>query len=204
MIYKKYFKRVFDIIFSLFSIIFFSPLLIILFILVKLKLGSPVIFRQKRLGYNSEVFTIFKFRTMTDKVDQAGSLLEDSKRLTNFGRILRSSSLDELPELFNILKGEMSFVGPRPLLEEYLTLYSEEQLRRHEVRPGLTGLAQINGRNNISWQEKFTLDVEYVDNISFFKDVKIIFETIFKVISREGINSDNLETSERFKGNINT
>ena len=198
--YRKYIKRPMDIILSLIAIILLLPVLIVVAVLVRIKLGSPVIFKQKRPGLNEKIFTLYKFRTMTDKKDESGELLPDSDRLTRFGRILRSTSLDELPELFNILMGDMSIVGPRPLLTQYLPLYNEHQKRRHEVRPGLTGLAQVNGRNAITWDKKFGLDVEYVDNINFLNDWKIIFQTIKKVVIREGINSKNVATMEVFTG----
>lgn len=185
---------------SLIAIIVLSPILLVVAILVRTKLGSPVLFKQKRPGLNEELFLMYKFRTMTDEKDAKGELLPDSIRLTKFGRLLRSTSLDELPELFNILKGDMSIIGPRPLLVQYLPLYNNHQKRRHEVRPGLSGLAQVSGRNAISWEDKFTLDVEYVDNVSFFKDWKIIFLTIKKVFVREGINSETAATIEPFKG----
>lgn len=199
-IYRNYLKRPLDFILSLTGIIVLSPLLIIIAILVRIKLGSPVIFRQKRPGLNEKIFTLYKFRTMTDERDENAELLPDEQRLTGFGKFLRSTSLDELPELFNILKGDMSIVGPRPLLVEYLPLYNEQQKRRHEVRPGLTGWAQVNGRNAISWEEKFDLDVEYVDNINFLLDCKIVFSTVKKVLSREGINSETAVTMEPFQG----
>lgn len=200
-IYRRYFKRPMDIILSLIALIVLSPLMMIIAVLVRIKLGSPVIFKQRRPGLNEKIFTLYKFRTMTDERNENGELLPDSERLTKFGKFLRSTSLDELPELFNILKGDMSIIGPRPLLEQYLTLYNDYQKRRHEVRPGLSGLAQINGRNTISWEERFDLDVEYVDNVSFLLDIKIILLTIKKVIIREGINSENAATMEPFKGN---
>ena len=200
-LYRRYFKRPIDYIFSLIAIIILSPVMLIVALLVRVKLGSPIIFKQKRPGLNEKIFTLYKFRTMTDERDENGELLPDSIRLTKFGRFLRSTSLDELPELFNILKGDMSIVGPRPLLVQYLPLYSEHQKRRHEVRPGLTGLAQVNGRNAISWEERFNLDVKYVDNISFILDWKIIILTLKKVFLREGIYSDSTTTMEPFKGN---
>jgi lipopolysaccharide/colanic/teichoic acid biosynthesis glycosyltransferase len=199
-IYRRFLKRPMDFILSLMAIIFLSPVLIIVAILVRLKLGSPVLFKQKRPGLNEKIFTMYKFRTMTDEKDESGELLLDSVRLTKFGRLLRSTSLDELPELFNILKGDMSIVGPRPLLIQYLELYNEHQKRRHEVRPGLSGHAQVNGRNAISWEDRFNLDVEYVDNVSFIGDWKIIFLTIKKVFVKEGISSGTSETMEAFRG----
>jgi len=202
MFYRKYGKRVFDFVVSLIAIILLSPILLIIAILVRFKLGSPVIFRQKRPGLNGEIFTIYKFRTMTNETDENGNLLTDKERLTKFGKFLRSTSLDELPELFNILKGDMSIVGPRPLLVQYLPLYNENQRRRHEVRPGLTGWAQVNGRNNISWEKRFKLDIEYVENISFLLDLKIILLTCLKVVMRDGINSKTSVTMEPFRGNI--
>lgn len=200
-IYRRFLKRPMDLILSLMAIIVLSPVLIIVAILVRLKLGSPVLFKQKRPGLNEKIFTMYKFRTMTDEKDENGELLPDSVRLTKFGRMLRSTSLDELPELFNILKGDMSIVGPRPLLIQYLELYNQHQKRRHEVRPGLSGHAQVNGRNAISWEDKFNLDVEYVDNVSFIGDWKIILLTIKKVFVKEGISSDTSVTMEPFRGN---
>lgn len=199
-LYRKYFKRPMDFILSLMAIVVLSPVLIIVGILVRVKLGSPVLFKQKRPGLNEKIFTMYKFRTMTDEKDENGELLPDSVRLTKFGRMLRSTSLDELPELFNILKGDMSIIGPRPLLIQYLDLYNDHQKRRHEVRPGLSGHAQVNGRNAISWEDKFNLDVEYVDNMSFIGDWKIIFLTIKKVFFKEGISSDTSVTMEPFRG----
>lgn len=201
-IYKKYIKRPMDFTLALIAIIVLSPVLLLVALLVRVKLGSPVLFKQKRPGMNEKVFTMYKFRTMTDEHDENGDLLPDEIRLTKFGKFLRSTSLDELPELFNILKGDMSIIGPRPLLVEYLPLYNEHQKRRHEVRPGLSGLAQVNGRNAISWEEKFDLDVQYVDNITFIGDWKIIFQTIKKVFVREGINSEAAATMEPFRGSI--
>ena len=201
-IYRKYIKRPMDFVLSLLAIIVLSPLILIIAILVKIKLGSPVLFKQQRPGMNEKIFTMYKFRTMTDERDENGNLLPDEVRLTKFGQFLRSTSLDELPELFNILKGDMSIIGPRPLLVEYLSLYNEHQKRRHEVKPGLTGLAQVNGRNAISWEQKFDLDVQYVDNVTFLGDLKIIFQTIKKVIIREGISSENAATMEPFRGNL--
>jgi len=202
-IYKKFIKYPMDFILSLIAIVALSPVILIVAILVKVKLDSPVIFKQKRPGLNEKIFTMYKFRTMTDEKDKFGELLTDEIRLTKFGSFLRSTSLDELPELFNILKGDMSIVGPRPLLVQYIPLYNEHQKRRHEVKPGLTGWAQINGRNAISWEEKFILDIEYVDSVSFIGDCKIIFLTIKKVFFREGINSESTATMEPFQDTTN-
>lgn len=202
-LYRRYFKRLVDIICSLVGLIILTPVMVIIAILVRIKLGSPVIFIQKRPGLNEKIFTMYKFRTMTDEHDENGNLLPDEERLTRFGKLLRSSSLDELPELFNIIKGDMSVVGPRPLLEQYLPLYNDHQKRRHEVRPGLSGLAQISGRNAISWEEKFNLDVEYVDNVSLSADCNIILKTIIKVFKREGISQDGEVTMESFVGSGN-
>ncbi|WP_327077972.1 sugar transferase [Peribacillus frigoritolerans] len=199
-IYRKFIKRAMDFILSLIAIVILSPILLVVAFLVRVKLGSPVLFKQKRPGLNENIFMMYKFRTMTDERDELGELLPDNVRLTRFGRLLRSTSLDELPELFNILRGDMSIVGPRPLLVQYLPIYNDHQKRRHEVRPGLSGLAQVNGRNAISWENKFDLDVEYVDNVSFIGDWKIIFLTIKKVFVREGINSEVAATMEPFKG----
>ncbi|MEY8733661.1 sugar transferase [Peribacillus frigoritolerans] len=201
-IYRRFIKRAMDFILSLIAIVILSPILLVVALLVRVKLGSPVLFKQKRPGLNEDVFLMYKFRTMTDEKDEHGELLPDNVRLTRFGRLLRSTSLDELPELFNILRGDMSIVGPRPLLVQYLPIYNDYQKRRHEVRPGLSGLAQVNGRNAISWENKFDLDVEYVDNVSFIGDWKIIFLTIKKVFVREGINSEVAATMEPFKGTI--
>lgn len=200
-IYKRFLKRPMDFILSLIAILVLSPVLIIVAILVRVKLGSPVLFKQKRPGLNEKVFMMYKFRTMTDERDEKGELLPDSVRLTKFGRFLRSTSLDELPELFNIFKGDMSIIGPRPLLVQYLPLYNDYQKRRHEVRPGLSGLAQVSGRNAISWEDKFNLDVKYVENVSFNNDWKIIFLTIKKVFVREGINQEEQATVQYFTGN---
>lgn len=199
-IYRRLIKRPMDIILSLIAIITFSPVFLLIAILVKVKLGSPVIFKQQRSGLNGKVFTMYKFRTMTDEKDDSGVLLPDIDRLAEFGFFLRSTSLDELPELFNILKGDMSIIGPRPLLVDYLPLYNDHQRRRHEVRPGLSGLAQVSGRNAISWEDKFNLDVQYVDNVNFIEDWMIIFLTIKKVFVREGINAEVGVTMEPFKG----
>ena len=202
MIYK-YIKRILDIISSLLAIIILSPLLAVTAVLVKTKLGSPVLFKQERPGKDEKIFILMKFRTMTDERDENGELLPDEVRLTKFGKFLRSTSIDELPELFNILKGDMSVIGPRPLLVKYLLRYNEHQHRRHEVRPGLSGWAQVNGRNSISWEEKFDLDVEYVDNYSLSKDINILFMTVMSVIKRDGINSDNDVSMEEFMGSFN-
>lgn len=196
--YKKHIKRPMDFILSLLALLIVSPVLLVIAILVRVKLGSPVIFKQKRPGSNEEVFVLYKFRTMTDAKDGDGNLLPDEVRLTRFGKILRSTSMDELPELWNILKGDMSTVGPRPQLIKDLVFMSPEQRRRHEIKPGLTGWAQINGRNGITWEEKLELDLEYVDNISFMGDWKIIFKTITKVFKREGISADGMDTSEDY------
>jgi undecaprenyl phosphate N,N'-diacetylbacillosamine 1-phosphate transferase len=199
--YAKYIKRTLDLILSLMALILLMPLMLIIGILVAINLGNPIIFKQKRPGKDEKIFTLYKFRTMTDEKDEKGKLLPDSQRLTKFGKFLRSTSLDELPELINILKGDMSIVGPRPLLVEYLKLYNEEQKHRHDVRPGLTGLAQTSGRNAITWEEKFEKDIEYVHNISFIGDVKIIIKTAIKVFKREGISGTNSDTMQKFEGN---
>ena len=189
--YAKYIKRTLDLILSLMALIVLMPLMIIIGILVRINLGSPIIFKQKRPGKNEKIFTLYKFRTMTDKRDIDGNLLPDEYRLTKFGKFLRSTSLDELPELINIIKGDMAIVGPRPLLVEYLPYYTEEEKHRHDVRPGLTGLAQVNGRNTISWEEKLKYDTKYIKEISFYSDLKIIFKTIKKTIKREDILMGN-------------
>ena len=201
--YKLFFKRFFDFILSLIAIIMLSPVYLIVIVLVRIKLGSPVFFTQKRPGKDEKIFKMYKFRTMTNEVDENGNLLPDDKRLTKFGKLLRSTSLDELPELFNILKGDMSIVGPRPLLVRYLHLYNEYQKHRHDARPGFTGWAQCNGRNSISWEEKFDLDVYYVHHITFLLDVKIIFKTVKTVLCREGISSEASATMEEFRGSQN-
>ena len=185
--YAKYFKRILDFLLSLIAIIILSPVLLIVAILVRIKLGSPIIFKQERPGKNEKIFTLYKFRTMTDKKDENGNLLPDSERLTKFGKLLRSTSLDELPELFNILKGDMAIVGPRPLLVRYLPYYTEEERHRHDVRPGLTGLAQIHGRNTTNWTDRFKYDVEYTQKITFVNDIKILIKTVMKVIKKEDI-----------------
>lgn len=200
MFYRKYGKRIIDVLASGIGLIILSPVFLILFLLVRTKLGSPVIFKQKRPGKDERIFDMYKFRTMTDEKDSAGNLLPDAERLTSFGKKLRSTSLDELPELWNIFKGDMSIIGPRPLLVKYLPLYNKSQKKRHSVRPGLTGLAQINGRNAISWEDKFKYDVEYVDDLTFFMDVKIFIKTIKKVFVKEGITSSSSQTMEEFKG----
>lgn len=185
--YAKYIKRILDFILSLIALIVLSPVLLVVAILVRIKLGSPIIFKQQRPGKDEKIFTLYKFRTMTDKKDENGNLLPDSERLTKFGKVLRSTSLDELPELVNILKGDMSIVGPRPLLVKYLPYYTEEERHRHDVRPGLTGLAQVSGRNTISWKEKFDKDIEYVNNISFFNDCSVIIKTVIAVFKHDGV-----------------
>lgn len=199
-IYEKYIKRFLDIMLSIMAIIILSPVFLVVAVLIRIKLGSPILFKQERPGKNEKIFMMYKFRTMANKVDKKGDLLSDEERLTPFGARLRSMSLDELPELFNIIKGDMSIVGPRPLLVKYLPLYSERQKHRHDVRPGLTGLAQINGRNTISWEEKFEYDLKYINKISFCGDVKIVVKTIVNVFKREGINSETSATMEEFKG----
>ena len=200
MIYQKYIKRILDITLSGAAIIVLSPVMGVTAILVKKKLGSPVIFKQKRPGKDEKIFTMYKFRTMTDARDEKGELLPDRVRLTKFGKVLRSTSLDELPELFNIFKGDMSIIGPRPLLVQYLPLYNEKQKRRHEVRPGLSGLAQVNGRTAITWEQKFNYDVEYVKKVSFALDVRIVIKTMIKAFKQEDINADTAVTMEVFKG----
>jgi lipopolysaccharide/colanic/teichoic acid biosynthesis glycosyltransferase len=199
-IYARWIKRPMDFLLALLALIVLSPLLLMVAILVRIKLGRPVLFKQKRPGLNEKIFTLYKFRTMNDARDEKGELLPDGERLTHFGKMLRSTSLDELPELWNILKGDMSVVGPRPLLVEYLPLYNDHQKRRHDVRPGLTGHAQVNGRNAISWEEKFDLDVDYTKNITFAADWKIIFQTIRRVQTQENINSCDSNTMEAFAG----
>ena len=189
-LYNKYIKRILDILISLTFIVLFSWLYLILVILVRIKLGSPVLFCQERPGYNEKIFTLYKFRTMTDKRDEKGNLLPDSERLTKFGSMLRSTSLDELPEMFNILKGDMSLIGPRPLLVEYLPYYTAEERLRHSVRPGLTGLAQVSGRNYLAWDKRLAKDVEYVNHISFIMDLRIIIKTIMVVFKKEDVSVD--------------
>ena len=200
-VYERFFKRPLDILCALLALTVFCWLYAIVAILVRIKLGSPVIFKQTRPGKNEKLFKLYKFRTMTDEKDENGNLLPDEIRLTKFGRFLRKTSLDELPEAVNILKGNMSVVGPRPLLVEYLPRYNKRQRRRHEVRPGLSGYAQVHGRNAISWEEKFELDIEYVDKITFTGDVKIVFQTVFKsFVKQEGISSETSATMEVFMG----
>lgn len=201
-IYRRFVKRPMDFILSLIAIIVLSPVLLIVALLVRVKLGSPIIFKQDRPGFNEKAFKMYKFRTMTDERDENGKILPDSMRLTKFGKFLRETSLDELPELWNIVRGDMGIIGPRPLLPQYLPLYNTHQKRRHEVRPGLSGLAQVNGRNAISWEDKFSLDIKYVDNISFIEDWKIIFLTIKKVFVKEGVSSNTAVTMEPFRGSL--
>jgi len=191
-------KRLFDVLLAVISLVMFLPIFIVLTILILSKMGSPILFRQQRPGLNGGVFNMYKFRTMTNESDKGGNLLIDKSRLTKFGKFLRSTSLDELPGFWNVLKGDMSLVGPRPLLVEYLPLYSEKQSRRHEVRPGITGWAQVNGRNAISWDEKFELDVWYVDNQSIWLDIKILWLTVQKVISRDGVSPEGVDIMPRF------
>lgn len=201
--YKNYIKRMLDFLLSLIALFILAMPLLIVALLIRIKLGAPIFFRQPRPGKDGKVFKIFKFRTMNNAKDKNGNLLPDNLRLTKFGRFIRSTSIDELPELINILKGDMSIVGPRPLLVEYLELYNEEQKHRHDVKPGLTGLAQVNGRNSITWEEKFKYDIEYVNNVSFINDCKIILKTIQKVAQRDGINASEIVTMERFRGTKN-
>ena len=194
-------KRAFDILASLIGLLILLPLLFVLALIVKQKHGSPILFKQTRPGINGKPFTFYKFRTMTNETDQEGNLLPDKDRLTSFGSFLRKTSLDELPSLFNVIKGDMSLVGPRPLLMQYLPLYNEFQKRRHEVKPGITGWAQVNGRNALSWKKKFEMDVWYVDNQSFLLDLKILFLTVYKVFKREGISAEGEATMKPFAGN---
>lgn len=199
-VYEIIFKRPMDFFLSFLAIIILSPIMLIILILVRVKLGSPIIFKQARPGKNEKIFDMYKFRTMTNDTDEEGNLLSDEVRLTKFGKFLRSTSLDELPELFNILTGKMSIVGPRPLLTEYLILYNDEQRKRHLVKPGITGLAQINGRNAISWEQKFEFDLKYVEKITFSRDIRIILITIIKVLKRKNISSNTSVTMEMFRG----
>ena len=201
-VYARYIKRILDVLLSGCALIVLSPVLLIVAVLVRTKLGSPVIFSQERPGKNEKIFKMYKFRSMTDARGENGELLPDEVRLTKFGRALRSTSLDELPELWNIFKGDMSIVGPRPLLVKYLPLYSEEQHHRHDVMPGLTGWAQVNGRNAISWEDKFRLDVWYSEHVSFSLDVKVIFLTVKCVLHHEGISGADSATMEEFRGSI--
>ena len=196
--YKFFLKRAIEFILSLAGLVFLMPIYLVIIVMVRINLGSPIFFKQERPGLNNKVFNIYKFRTMTNEHDNYGNLLPDETRLTKFGRFLRSTSLDELPSLWSVLKGDMSLIGPRPLLVEYLPFFSENQARRHEVRPGITGWAQVNGRNAISWEEKFELDVWYVDNLSIILDIKIIWLTIIKVLFRDGISPDNKDIMPRF------
>ena len=198
--YEKYIKRLIDIVLSGCALVVLSPILLIVALLVRTKLGAPVIFKQKRPVLNEKIFEMYKFRTMTDEKDENGELMPDEVRLTSFGKKLRSTSLDELPELINIFKGDMSIVGPRPLLVSYLERYSSEQKKRHAVKPGITGLAQVEGRNSLSWEEKFNFDIEYVNSVSFLLDIKIVFKTVSVVLKREGISSSTSSTMEEFKG----
>ena len=193
-------KRAFDILASVSGLILLSPLYLVLWILIRQKLGSPVLFRQKRPGKNGEIFELIKFRSMSDACDEEGNPLPDEERLGSFGKLLRSTSLDEAPELWNVLRGDMSLVGPRPLLIEYLPLYNETQARRHDIRPGLTGWAQVNGRNATSWEERFEMDVWYVDNRSFWLDLKIIWLTIVTVLKRDGVEAEGHVTMPKFEG----
>lgn len=199
--YERYVKRAIDFVLSLLAIVILSPILLIVALLVRCKLGSPIFFKQERPGFHEKIFCMYKFRTMSDARDIYGNLLPDEKRMTKFGTLLRSTSLDELPELFNILKGDMAIVGPRPLLIKYLSRYNDRQHHRHDVRPGFTGLAQVNGRNSISWQEKFEWDVKYVENVSFGLDAKIILKTVGVVLRHDGISSETSVTMEEFLGN---
>ena len=196
--YEKYIKRLMDVVCALLAITVFSPIYILVAVLVRVKLGSPIIFKQARPGLNEKIFTLYKFRTMTDKKDENGNLLPDDVRLTKFGRLLRKTSLDELPEAFNILKGDMSIVGPRPLLVSYLPYYTEEERHRHDVRPGLTGLAQINGRNFVNWDNRLAFDIDYVKNITLCNDIHIIFQTAFKFIKRQDIAVDTNKVEPNF------
>ena len=200
--YQKYIKRLLDIIISFTALVILSPVLLIVAVLVRIKLGSPVIFHQDRPGYHEKVFKLCKFRSMTDARDENGNLQPDEVRLTKFGKALRATSLDELPELWNILKGDMSLIGPRPLLVKYLPLYNEFQRHRHDVKPGLTGWAQVNGRNTISWEQRFEYDVYYVNHISFWMDLKILFQTVAVLFARSGINSKTSATMEEFMGGM--
>ncbi|MCI9631254.1 sugar transferase [Thomasclavelia cocleata] len=196
--YKLLFKRLLDFILSLVALIVLSPIMLIIAIMIRIKLGKPVIFKQKRPGKDEKIFEMYKFRTMSDKRDRKGNLLSDEDRLTKFGKLLRATSLDELPELFNILKGDMSIVGPRPQLVRDMVFMSDKQRKRHSVRQGLTGLAQVNGRNNISWEDKINYDLKYIDKITFINDFKIIMNTVLKVFKREGVSTEGMDTAEDF------
>ena len=200
LFYRQFFKRFYDVVLSGLALVLLSPLLLITAILVRIKLGSPILFKQERPGKNEKIFNLYKFRSMTDKRDENGNLLPDEVRLTKFGKILRSTSIDELPELFNIIKGDMSIIGPRPLLVRYLPRYNEEQHHRHDVRPGLTGYAQAHGRNTVSWEEKFKMDVWYTKHVSLKTDLQILFATVLSVLKREGINGDDSVTMTEFMG----
>lgn len=197
---QKFIKRAIDVLASSIGLLLLFPILVIVAILVRIKLGSPIFFTQNRVGKDGKIFKMIKFRTMLDATDKWGDPLPDEERLTSFGKLLRSTSLDELPELINVLKGDMSLVGPRPLLVEYIELYSEEQFRRHEVRPGITGWAQVNGRNTLAWNERFKMDVDYVDSQDLIFDIKILFLTVFKVLKRDGISQDGNVTMQKFNG----
>jgi len=198
--YETFFKPLLDYSLALFLVLLFLPIYVVLGLLIYLKMGSPTFFRQERPGKDEKLFRIYKFRTMSSEVDEKGNLLPDEKRLHGLGKFIRSTSLDELPQLFNVLRGEMSFIGPRPLLVDYLGLYSDEQKKRHQVKPGITGLAQVNGRNAISFSEKFKYDAEYVEKISFMLDMKILFLTVKKVLIKEGVSSATHVTMEKFNG----
>ena len=200
-LYERYLKRLFDFLVALMAFILLSPIILFIYFIVMFTIGRPAIFKQARPGKNEKLFKLYKFRTMTDQKDEQGNLLPDDQRLTRTGKVLRATSLDELPSLMNVMLGHMSLVGPRPLLVEYLPLYNHTQRQRHLVRPGLTGLAQVKGRNAITWEEKFAYDVEYANHVSFWKDIKIMFKTISIVLKREGISSEHSVTSEKFKGN---
>ena len=200
MFYRKFGKRALDILLSGLAILVLSPVLLVVAVLVRVKLGSPVLFHQERPGLHEKIFTLCKFRTMTDARDEKGELLPDSVRLTSFGKFLRSTSLDELPELWNILKGDMSLIGPRPLLVKYLPLYTEEQHRRHEVRPGLTGLAQVHGRNATTWEQRFSYDLEYVSHVTLRMDISILLQTVSTVLTRRGVHAEGSATMEEFQG----
>lgn len=199
--YKNYIKRTLDIIFSIILLVLLSPVIIVTYFAVLIFLGYPVIFKQKRPGYKEKIFNVYKFRTMDNKIDEKGNLLSDSKRLNSFGKILRKTSLDEIPQLFNILKGDMSFIGPRPLLVEYLEYYDQEEKKRHDIRPGISGLAQVNGRNSITWKQKFKLDIQYLEKISFLLDIKILILTIKNIIGSKDINQNNRATVDKYNGN---